>query len=105
MWAVCILAWCLFLTFICGALFLEQKIIAQVEKDLPIERRPSLISLNGRAVAFAAYRKHAAMLPNSRLRLLSYAVWAAAALSLIATLSLTSRVFGFLVPGYLPGGG
>jgi hypothetical protein len=95
MWAVCILVWCLFLTFICSALFLEQKIIAEVEKDMPIQRRPSLTSLNGRAVAFAAYRKHAAIFPQSRLRLLSYTVWAAAALSLIGTLSLTSRVFGF----------
>jgi hypothetical protein len=95
MWIVCIVAWCLFLTFICSALFLEQKIIADVEKDLPIERRPSLTSLNGRAVALAAYRKHAALFPSSRLRLLSYAVWIAAVLSFIGTLSLTSRAFGF----------
>jgi hypothetical protein len=95
MWAVCILAWCLFLIFICGGLFLDQKIIAEVEKDLSIDQRPSLISLNGRAVARAAYRKHAALFPNSRLRLLIKAAWAAAALSLVATLSLSSRVFGF----------
>jgi hypothetical protein len=95
MWAICVLVWCLFLTFICSALFLDQKIIAEVEMDLPIERRPSRTSLNGRGVAFAAYRKHAAMFPNSRLRLLSYGLWAAAVLSLVATLSPTSWVFGF----------
>src|SRR5689334_4538948 len=61
MWAVCIFAWSLFLTFICSALFLDQKIIAEVEKDFPIDQRPSLFWWNGRAVARAAYRKHAAM--------------------------------------------
>ncbi len=94
MWAICLLAWCLFLTFTCSSLFLDQKIIAEVEKGLPMERRPSLTSLNGRGVAFAAYRKHAKLYPTSRLRLLSYGLWAAVVLSFVATLSLASRLFG-----------
>jgi hypothetical protein len=94
MWAICLLAWCLFLASISSALFLDQKIIAGIEKDLPIERRPSLISLNGRAVARTAYRKHAAIFPNSKLRMLGNAAWAATVVTFIATALLISRFFG-----------
>jgi hypothetical protein len=65
LWAVCAVARCLFLTFVCSAISLEHKIIAELEKNLPIRRHPSLTSLNGRGVAFAAYRRHAAMFPNT----------------------------------------
>lgn len=67
----------------------------EVERDLPVEQRPSLTSLNGRWVAIEARRRHRLLFPQSRLRIVTSAVWAAAGLSLLLTLSLTSRVFGF----------
>jgi hypothetical protein len=45
--------------------------VQEAERDLPANQRPSLISLNGRAVTNLAYKKHASMFPDSRLRLLS----------------------------------
>jgi len=95
MWAVCILAWCLFVACLCSALWLEEKIIAEVEQGIPIDQRPSVTSLNGRAVASAARKQHAAMFPQSKLRLANSAVWFASGLTLIGTLTLMSRVFGF----------
>ena len=51
---------------------------------------------DGRWVAIAARKKHATLFPRSRLRLLSFAAWVTSGLSLIAMLTLTCRVFGFL---------
>ncbi len=48
MWLVCILVWCIFLTCLLSAIWLEQKIIAEVEQDLSVSQRPSWNRLNGR---------------------------------------------------------
>ena len=91
MWALCILAWCLFVACICTAFFLDQKIADEVEQHLPIEQRPSLTWLNGRRAAIEARRRHRLLFPRSRLRIISTAVWVAAELSLLVTFSLASR--------------
>jgi len=95
MWLVCILVWCIFLTCLLSAIWLEQKIIAEVEQDLSVSQRPSWNRLNGRAVAIEACRQHALKFPDSKLRLQRTGAWIAAAVSLIITLTLTSHIFGF----------
>ena len=87
----CILAWCLLLASVCTALVLWEEIIDEVERDLPFDRRPSLISWNGKAVALAAYKKHAALFPDSKLRFRHNMAVILAALSLFTTLFLCSR--------------
>ena len=94
MLTACILTWCLFIASICTAMFLEQKICNDVEEGIPMAQRPSLTSLNGCRVAFDARRRHRQLYPQSSLRSLNLSAWGTAAISLIATLFLTSRVFG-----------
>jgi hypothetical protein len=79
---------------ICAALVLGKRVVDEAEKDLPANQRPSLISLNGRAVRNSTWKKHASMFPDSRLRLLSYVLMGAFFVSLLATACLASRVFG-----------
>jgi len=74
---------------------LGENIIAEVERDLPFDRRPSLIYWwNGKAVARAAYRKHAALFPNSRLRFRLNVAQTLAVLSFGTFAFLCSRAFG-----------
>jgi hypothetical protein len=91
--AACVIAWCLFITIVCTGLILEGEIIDE-ERDLPFDQRPSLTSWNGKAVAHAAYKKHATLFPDSRLRFRYNAAWIAAVLTFLATVFLSSRAFG-----------
>jgi hypothetical protein len=95
MWVVGVMGWCVFLFSLCAALYLDQKIIGEVEKDVPLDQRRSFISLNGRQVAREARKRHRLLFPDSRLRLLNLLAWGATFLSLFATLSLSSQIFRF----------
>ena len=57
-------------------------------------RSISLTTLNGHRVAIDARRRHRQLYPQSSLRSLNLLAWSTAAISLIATLFLTSRVSG-----------
>lgn len=94
MWLICILVWCIFLTCVLTAISLEQKIIAEVEQDLPVSLRPSCNRLNGRAVATEARMQHALKFPHSKLRLQGALAWIGAVASLCITFAFASRVFG-----------
>ena len=75
---------------------LGEDIINEVERDLPLDRRPSLIYWwNGRAVALAAYRKHATLFPNSKLRVRHNVALIAAVVSFGTFIFLCSGAFGF----------
>ena len=93
MWAICVVAWCIFLLCVCTAITLEQKVIEEAEKDLPFNKRLSWTTLNGRRVAGESFKRHKLLFPHSRLRMLSRAAWIAAAGSGIIAFTLISRTF------------
>jgi hypothetical protein len=75
------------------AVTLQYKIVEEAENDLPFDKRPSWIWLNGKRIARESYKRHKLLFPRSRLRMKSRVAWAAAVVAFGLAITLISRTF------------